>query len=262
MYVAKPGNVLVACDLSQAESWIVAYLSNDPTMKDALAKGIIHETTASRLYQKPIDQVTKVERYAGKQCNHAFAYRMEAKKHMVTVNAYSTEPPYITITLPESVQRYTVWHSTYPNVKSKWWPQIDYAILNTRRLTTPYGRVRNFYGGLRDGYERTETIKEATAYIPQSTIADHVFGAVQEGGIEGGIKEIHKRIVEKGLGKIINTSHDSVCVECIYPNQQDVASLMKSSMMRPLIINGEQFVIPADLEVGDNYGEMTKFKIV
>src|SRR5687767_10989286 len=38
--------ILVSCDLSQAESWIVAYLANEPNMKRALQFGDIHTETA------------------------------------------------------------------------------------------------------------------------------------------------------------------------------------------------------------------------
>jgi hypothetical protein len=261
LFVASPGNVLVMCDLSQAESWIVAYMSEDIGMKAALNKGLIHETTASRLYSKPIEAITKTERYAGKQCNHAFAYRMEPKRHMETVNKYSTEPPYITINLQQSTQRFNVWHSTYSNVRNKWWPEIDYAVINTRTLVTPYGFTRHFYGGLREGYERTETLKSATAFIPQSTVADHAFGAEQsQNRIAGGIKEIYRKVSCVGLGNIINTSHDSVCVEGRFSDRQEISEIMIKCMKRPLIIKGEEFTIPVDCEVGDNYGEMKKMK--
>lgn len=249
------------CDLSQAESWIVAYLADDADMKLALNSGIIHETTASRLYNKPIAEVTKVERYAGKQCNHAFAYRMEPKRHMETVNKYSTEPPYITINISQSTQRFNVWHSTYTNVRDKWWPEIDYAILNNRMLTTPYGFQRHFFGGLREGYERQKTLKVATAFKPQSTVADHAFGAVQRDFVRpGGIKEVSKRISSVGLGNIINTSHDSVCVECKESDRMECAAIMIDCMKRPLIVNGEEVTIPVDCEIGVNYGEMMKMK--
>lgn len=249
------------CDLSQAESWIVAYLSEDEGMKSALNKGIIHETTASRLYNKPIETITKIERYAGKQCNHAFAYRMEPKRHMETVNKYSTEPPYITIDFKQSTQRFNIWHSTYPLVRQKWWPEIDYQIINTRVLTTPYGFTRHFYGGLREGYERQETFKAATAFIPQSSVADHAFGAICPAlGIRGGIKEISRRVSDTGLGNIINTSHDSVCVECRQSDSAEASEIMVECMKRPLVIKGEEFTIPVDCEVGYNYGEMVKQK--
>lgn len=262
LFVAAPGNVLVMCDLSQAESWIVAYYSGDETMKEALKNGIIHETTASRLYNKSITDITKVERYAGKQCNHAFAYRMEPKRHMEVVNKYSTDPPYITINMQQSTQRHKIWHSTYPCVKDRWWPEIDYAILNTRTLTTVYGFTRRFYGGL-DEKRRVETFKGATAFIPQSTVADHAEGAIQPClGIGGGIKGIYTHIVKRGIGNIVNTSHDSVCVECPVDIHEECAGIMMQQMRRPLVIKGEQFTIPVDCEVGDNYGEMKKMRKV
>jgi hypothetical protein len=45
---AKPNHLLLAFDLSQAESWVVAYLANEPRMKKALMYGDIN-TSGLRL---------------------------------------------------------------------------------------------------------------------------------------------------------------------------------------------------------------------
>ena len=261
IFVPDEGNIFVAADFSQAESWIVAYLSEDDRMKEALHAGRIHETTAAALYKKPIQEITKTERYCGKQCNHAFAYRMEAYRHMEVVNSYSTEPPFISITLPESERRHRIWHSLYFNVSQKWWPQIEHDLVTKRFLRTPYGRIRRFYGDLREGSARKKALKEATAFLPQSTIADHVFGARQDSQRAGGILEVYRTVVESGLGKIVNTSHDSVAIECLRQSGDDVVSALVQALKRPMVVKGEEFVIPVEVEMGENYGEMKKVQI-
>jgi DNA polymerase I-like protein with 3'-5' exonuclease and polymerase domains len=267
MLVADKGHVLVSCDLSQAESWVVAYLADDPQMKLALRKGIIHELTASRLYNIPIESVTKTQRYAGKQCNHAFAYRMEPHRHMEVVNAYSRLPPYITISMAAAQHRSKVWHQLYTCVSGRWWQDVDSAILRTRTLHTPYGRVRKFYGDLREGSGRKATFKEATAYIPQSTVADHTFGAIQPelagmGAVERfGIRGIYKALVLCNGARIVNTSHDSITCEVPYQRQIETAEQMIAAMKRPLLIRGEEFTIPVECEIGEDYGSMEKLDL-
>lgn len=89
MYQAPKGKVLLQCDLSQAESWIVAYRANEPNMKQALLYGDIHTQTAGSALFNTNPQcehswekdtrkckhcgrvIEKSARYVGKRYNHA-----------------------------------------------------------------------------------------------------------------------------------------------------------------------------------------------
>src|SRR5437899_1351380 len=93
MFIAPKGKVLISWDLSQAESWVVAYLANEPRMKESLNNGDIHTDTAIALSGvKPGDvdaQTWKIIRYKYKQSNHAFAYRMSWGRYIQVINAQS-----------------------------------------------------------------------------------------------------------------------------------------------------------------------------
>src|SRR6266702_4632244 len=85
MMIAPPRQVLLEFDLSQAESWVVAYLANEPNMKHSLMYGDIHSDTACVVFDISPEafKALKVSdrpkydtmRYVGKQQNHAKAYR-------------------------------------------------------------------------------------------------------------------------------------------------------------------------------------------
>jgi hypothetical protein len=276
MLIAPKDKLLIHWDLKQAESWVVAHMADEPRMKMALKHGDIHRLTAAVIYELPqakgatVDQfdkpefwisladgsITKVMRYVGKQQNHAKAYREGYVRAAEIINRQSDKPPYVVVTVGESKLYDRRWHGFY-NVKP-WWSEIEYDLeAGNRALITPYGRVRVFF-------ERwgNELFKQATAHLPQSTVADHTNGAVQdELGIEGGLIEINKQMVDKGLCLLVGQGHDSVTVECEKEKKDEVIGLGTKLLKRPLVIKGETFTIPVECSVGERYGELEEVNV-
>lgn len=272
-FIAPPGYSLIAFDLSQAETWVVAHLANEERMKDALKFSDIHTITACSIFSpdnancghtwvKAPDEsrtcgicgttISYIERYLGKKSNHGNSYQMSPEQWAREINGESDEPPYVTVTVAEAKRYHKAWLSFYPGVKA-WWRQIE-ADLNTndRVMTTPYGRERTFFE-----HWGPSLFKEATAFVPQSTVADHAFGCVQrELGIEGGILGISKLDSVRRHCKIVNTSHDSVMLEVPTGCEADIANECFNQFRRPMVINGEEFTIPVDGEYGDRWGEL------
>jgi len=66
-FAAAPGHKLVAGDLAQIESRVLAVLSGCQTMMDAYASGLdLYKDIMAFLLEKPYDQITKAERANGK----------------------------------------------------------------------------------------------------------------------------------------------------------------------------------------------------
>lgn len=241
-----------AMDLSQAESWVVAFSAREENMKQALQFDDIHRLTASVLFEKNTSDITKEERYVGKRCNHALAYRMSAERLFQVFNK-DAQASNVTITLSQARKYRERWHNFY-RIKN-WWASIEQTLNVDRSITTIYGRKRTFYNRWGD-----ELFKEATAFIPQSTVADHALGAVQpELGIEGGLLGIHKWC-KLNNSKIVGTAHDSVLLEIPISTEQDTYDNVYPMFARPMIINGETFTIPVEAEIGDRYGELVKYE--
>jgi DNA polymerase I-like protein with 3'-5' exonuclease and polymerase domains len=259
MIVAPQGYYLLSVDYSQAESWVVAYSAGEKKMKRELAAGHFHEATAIAIYNLPLEAtegfgMLKQQRYIGKKSNHANSYRQGYLMYVTQVNKEGN----ITISNAEGKRHHTIWHETY-HVK-EWWADIEMQLQNNHFLVTPYGRKRYFYGVLGN-----ETYKEATAFIPQSTVADHLFGKVQkELGIEGGLITVYNKIIKNHENeiRIINTAHDSAIFEVSTGiSSKEISSEIVSILKRPLVVNGESFVIPMDCEVGERWGELEKLKV-
>lgn len=259
MIRATPGNALLQVDLSQAETYVVAWLAQEDNMKDALLNADIHKRTASIIFEKPEAEIGKdsPERYIGKRVNHATSYGMSYLRFTQVVNADSDQSG-VTITNDQSKSYQQKWFDYYTRIRA-WQSEVQDSLnKNQRLLSTPYGRSRRFFNEW-----GTSLFKEAYAYIPQSTVADHAFGKQQRDfPREGGILAIYRRIIVRSNGniRIVNTSHDSVMVEGPASNIKDIGLECRSWMQRPLLINGEECTIPADLEIGERWGEMEKMK--
>ena len=250
--IAPKGKLLIACDLSQAETWVVAYLAKEDGMKWALKNSDIHYETAIAIFEEPRELITKEKRYTAKRVNHGSSYRMTPPKFVQAYNADSEIP----IVLEQARTWNGAWHNLYPNIKV-WWNEIDYNLLQSRTMITPYGRSRTFYGQMND-----ELKKQATAHNPQSTVGDHFNGFIQYNGanVKGGLREVYKRFKEQKEVKIINQSHDSCMLEVPSNEAIDIVKEVKSILYRPIIINGEECCIPVDSEVGDSWGTLEKVK--
>ena len=70
MITAPKGKLLVSCDLSQAETWVVGWVANEQNMKHFLLTSDIHTETAREIFDKPAPlEIITEERYIGKQNN-------------------------------------------------------------------------------------------------------------------------------------------------------------------------------------------------
>ena len=72
-------HILLAADYSQIELRIIAALSNDPNMVYAFQRGEdIHATTAAKVFNVPLDAVTREQRANAKTVNFGIVYGVSA----------------------------------------------------------------------------------------------------------------------------------------------------------------------------------------
>lgn len=257
MLVAQKGKTLVQFDLSQAETWVVAYYADSETMKHSLHHGDIHTDTAAAIFRIDNDFVTKIQRFLGKKANHELSYGASYHMLVQSINAESDMPPYITVSNREGKDLFDGWHRVHWAVEQNYWSFVQNKLGQDRVLITPYERYRIFY----DAWG-IELFKKAYAFLPQSTVADHTNGAVQpELGIEGGILTIKRKFVDSNVFSIVNQSHDSFITEVPNDRVGDIIEPVTQLLQRPLVINGEEFTIPVDVECGERWGELEKVKI-
>lgn len=256
MFIAPKGKLLVSADLSQAETWIVAWLANEQNMKHFLLTSDIHTETACGIFHKPFEDIIVEERFIGKQNNHANSYGMGPDKEAAVINKRSDQPPYVTVTVAQCKVYQREWHGLYPGIRN-WHEEVKYQLNKNMTLITPYGFKRVFYGA----WDK-QLWKEAYAFIPQSTVSDHFHGCVQADlGIQGGLLGIYKTIVTNEI-RIINDSHDSCILEVPKEVAKEIGELVRKQLKRSLVINGETITIPVDIQIGERWEEMENIKDV
>jgi DNA polymerase-1 len=78
-FTAEPSHLLVVADYSQIELHIMAHLSGEPALLEALARGEdIHTRTAAEVFGLPPDQVDSVHRRYAKAVNFGIMYGISA----------------------------------------------------------------------------------------------------------------------------------------------------------------------------------------
>ena len=111
-------HLLVAADYSQIELRIIAALSKEETMIEAFKNGEdIHASTASRVFNIPINQVTREQRSNAKTVNFGIIYGVSAF-------GLSTQTD---LTRKESKELIDLYYQTYPKLKNYIASQIHFA---------------------------------------------------------------------------------------------------------------------------------------
>lgn len=92
--VAPPGHVVVVADSSQIEARVLAWISRQKNIVEAFAtKKDVYKLMASSIYNKPIEDITKDERFIGKVCVLGLGYGMGAARLQHTLAAGLMGPP-------------------------------------------------------------------------------------------------------------------------------------------------------------------------
>jgi DNA polymerase family A len=251
---ARPGKIFIKVDQAGAEDWVVSVLAENYQALRELAstewpEKDRHTKLASFLFGIPISSRSEkewkgsIERYLGKKTRHASNYLMRGQtmsdslaKEGFNISKSACDDMLV------KVAQYD------PNIGAIFHSYIKREIFNNRKLTTPLGRERIFFG-LRQNDSNYKIISEACAYIPQSIVADNTGLAV--------IYHFDNNIIP------VNEAHDSITNEV----DDDINVLwntfqiMKNSFKRTIKFhNGIEIEIPIEGEVGYNFDEGIKIK--
>lgn len=250
IYVPDEGKVFLQRDLKQAEAWVVAFLSEDPFLMDAIRSSDIHRRTASLIFRKPEAEISKRERELAKRCVHALNYGMGPVKFAEQLG----------ISLVEARDLRNRYFAAFPKL-GLWHSRTKLQLEKTRELVTPLGRRRQFARGWNE-----DLWKEAWAFIPQSTVGDllnigflEFWGWLKESGIVDSPNEAHPQHALTRTNEarfdcqIMLQIHDSLVVQCPEKHVPLIAKKLKSCLEREIRINGHAITIPTDCAVGPNW---------
>jgi DNA polymerase len=113
---APEGYVMIDCDSSQIEARTVAWLSGQMDLVEAFEKGEdVYKIMASAIYLKPVNEVTKEERFVGKTTILGAGYGMGALKFQTQLKTFGVDTP-----LEECKRIIDVYRKTYPAIPELW----------------------------------------------------------------------------------------------------------------------------------------------
>ena len=237
IFIADEGCELLKVDLSQVESRLVAYLSQDPIMIQTFEEGKdIHSMVGAMIYGRPYEQCGKgtFERKRGKQGGHSSNYRISSRQLAKTMD------------IPEKEAK--IFLDRYYNMfnLNKWHGEIIDELRKSRTLITPHGRRRVFYDRWptwKDEQDKKgDLFKTAYANVPQGTACDHINLA--------GVR-IWNRLPEDV--DVLIQCHDELVLN--YPKhlREEVKKAVIEELQHPIFIHDKEVVIPIDISIGQNW---------
>ncbi|TYA74525.1 DNA polymerase I [Seonamhaeicola marinus] len=226
---------LLAADYSQIELRIIAALSKEETMISAFQNGEdIHASTASKVFNVPIEEVTREQRSNAKTVNFGIIYGVSAFGLSNQTN----------LTRSESKELIDTYYETYPKLRSYVSEQVDFARDNGY-VQTVLGRRRY----LKDINSRNAVVRGAAE---RNAVNAPIQGSAAD-IIKIAMINIHQKLNEGDFKtKMLLQVHDELVFDVYKPELETIKSLVKTEME-----NAYKLEVPldVDLDTGDNWLE-------
>lgn len=236
-FVATPGYTLVEADLSQAEIRVLAWYCKDPNLIRALSEGgDLHIRTASIMFRKKPEEITKEMRQAAKRLSFATIYGQ-------SVEALARE---LEVTVTEAKELQEQFFSAFPRVR-EWIKAQQNLALATGVVTTPFKRKRRFEYITRDN--KAEVMRQAVNAPIQSVASDITLTAL--------IRMGHK-LGNNQSTRLLLTVHDSILLET-KEDPIEVARWVKEEMTAQVLDGTVPF--DADVKIGPRWGSLKEVDV-
>ncbi|MCM4152870.1 DNA polymerase I [Arenibacter sp. N53] len=220
--------ILLAADYSQIELRIIAALSEETTMIEAFKNGEdIHASTASKVFNIPLEEVTREQRSNAKTVNFGIIYGVSAF-------GLSNQTD---LSRAESKELIETYYKTYPKLRNYISEQIEFARENGY-VQTVLGRRRY----LKD-------INGSNAIVRGAAERNAVNAPIQGSAadiIKIAMINIHNKL-EKGnyKSKMLLQVHDELVFDVYKPELEELKTMIKSEME-----NAYKLSVPLDVELG------------
>ena len=213
-FIARDENhTLLAADYSQIELRIIAALSGEENMIKAFQNGEdIHKSTASKVFNVPLEEVTKEQRSNAKTVNFGIIYGVSAF-------GLSNQTD---LSRSESAELIEAYYKTYPKLRQYIQNQIDFA-REEGYVQTVLGRRRY----LKD-------INSANAMVRGGAERNAVNAPIQGSAadiIKIAMINIHKRLEkEKWQSKMLLQVHDELVFDVHNSELEKIQPMIKEEM--------------------------------
>jgi DNA polymerase I-like protein with 3'-5' exonuclease and polymerase domains len=134
--LAPQGHMMIDSDSSQIEARTLAWLAEQNDLVEAFDRGEdVYKIMASAIYGKPVDDITKDERFVGKTTILGAGYGMGAKKFRAQLKTFNVDLP------QEECERIImVYRQTYPMIPMLWREAGNALLAIANGQSAPLGR--------------------------------------------------------------------------------------------------------------------------
>jgi DNA polymerase-1 len=215
-FEAAPGNVLISADYSQVELRVMAYIADEPVLKEIFVRGEdVHTATASQVFGKPAAELTPMDRSKSKMINYGIVYGLSDYGLADRLNIPREEAKhFIDAYLERFAKVAEFMKSTIEQAKEQGYVTTLYG----RRRQIPELRARNYQ-------VRTLGERLAVNTVIQGTAAD-----VMKLAMIG----VHRALAASGLTtRMILTIHDELLFEGPPEEADQVKALVEREMVAP-----------------------------
>lgn len=213
VFVPKEGCIFIDADYSQIELRILASMSEDDALIQSYKEAKdIHQATASKVFNVPIEQVTKTQRNNAKAVNFGIVYG---------ISSFGLSQD-LSISRKEAEQYIKDYFESYPNVKKF----LDDTVNNAKNkgyTVTLFNRRRPI-PELKSGNFMQRSFGERAAMNSpiQGTAADIMKIAALN---------VYRKLKENGLkSKIVLQVHDELLVETYIDEKEQVKNILEQEM--------------------------------
>jgi DNA polymerase-1 len=246
LMIPDEGKAFIAADFSQAELRVLAQCSRDEGLLDAFTNGKdLHKYTASLVFGKPIDKVTKNERQIAKSVSFLIVYGGGPSKL-----ASQIDKP---IGYCKGI--FQAYQDSFPKVFS-WIKKVHKDVKDNEYAVSLFGRRRhlsNVKSPIRKYQFRA--LRQGMNFVIQSSASDIMLHA---------LKRLDARLKASGLdAQILATVHDSVEIQCDKAQIKEVCELVREALTDTsdlATLYNLHFKVPfiVDIEAGTSFGDLTE----
>jgi DNA polymerase-1 len=228
-FIARDENyTLLSADYSQIELRIIAALCGEENMIKAFQNHEdIHKSTAAKVFNVPLDEVTKEQRSHAKTVNFGIIYGVSAFGLSNQTN----------LSRKESAELIEAYYQTYPKLKSFMTSQVDFAREN--------GYVETISGRRR----YLKDINSANAIVRGGAERNAVNAPIQGSAadiIKIAMINIHKKLIaEHWKSKMLLQVHDELVFDVHNSELEKIQPMIKHEME-----NAFKMAVPLDVEIG------------
>ena len=223
----------MAADYSQIELRIIAALSEDDNMIEAFRSGIdIHKATAAKVFNVPLEEVTRDQRSSAKAVNFGIIYGQSAFGLAQNLN----------ISRKEAKQIIDSYFEQYPTIKG----YMDETVAKAREngYVETIMKRRRYLSDINSANAVVRGFAERNAVNApiQGSAADVIKLAMI--GVHGAMKEANLK------SKMLLQVHD----ELVFDVHESETNLMKDLVKREME-SAVEFIVPieVEMEVADNW---------